>query len=154
MQRHERYATCIGTSFVAAIVSPEQLLTQRSAPGRGALPAMKLFTGLQPWFVEHRLAGGPTGSIGFELVSGIAVVSRLSDLDLLLRPSEPFTRTVAQQLCASLQALARQAGCRVDVQVEGEHGAFGLADYVLHERIMLRTSQGASLSTNPWRPID
>lgn len=150
-QRHERYAACISTFHIADVVSPEQLLTRQSASGRTALPAMKLLATLPPWFVEHGLVGGPTGSTGFELASGLAVVSPASDLDLLLRPAKPFTRTAAQRLCGSLQALAEQAGCRIDVQVEGGHGAFALADYAGHERVLLRTAQGACLVADPWR---
>jgi phosphoribosyl-dephospho-CoA transferase len=152
-RRHERYAASIRMSQVADIVSPEQLLTRQSTSERTALPAMKLLATLQPWFLEHGLVGGPTGSTGFELASGLAVVSLASDLDLLLRPSRPFTRTAAQRLCGSLQALAEQAGCRIDVQVEGGHGAFALADYAGHERVLLRTAQGACLVVDPWLPV-
>jgi len=151
-QRHERYAGWIGTSQVADLVSPEDLLACDSAPGRRALPAMKLLTCLRPWFVEQRLAGGPTGSTGFELASERAVVRPASDLDLLLRPAQPFTRTVAQELCNSLHLLSGQAGCRIDVQVEASTGAFALADYALHDRVLLRTWQGAVLTADPWLP--
>ena len=150
-QRHERYAASICTGHVADIVSPEALLTRHFAVERAALPVMKLLASLQPWFVAHHLTGGPTGSTGFELASGLATVHPASDLDLLLRPFEPVTRTAAKLLYASLQVLADQAGCRIDVQVECGHGAFALADYAQHERVLLRSVHGACLADDPWR---
>ncbi|MDQ2819755.1 MAG: malonate decarboxylase holo-ACP synthase, partial [Pseudomonadota bacterium] len=150
--RDARYAACVDARHIAAIVSPEQLLTRQCAAARRTLPAMTLLASLQPWFADQCLAGGPAGSTGFELASGQAVVHQTSDLDLLLRPAQRFSVATAQRWCASLQAQAGAAGCRIDVQVESGHGAFALAEYAAHQRVLLRTPHGVYLTGDPWSP--
>lgn len=132
-ERTHRYAALIGTGRIAAMVAPEQLLAR-----------------LQAVFSERGLAGGPTGSVGFELASGVAAVRATGDLDLLLRPASPVTVPEARQLLAVLEEQAARCGCRVDVQVEGAMGAFALADYLQNRRVMLRTPHAAFLIDNPW----
>lgn len=148
--RAQRYGACVDAGHVIRVVKPEHLLDKQPALVRRTLPAMAWLARVRTVLADHGVPGGPTGSVGFELASGIPVVGPASDLDLLLRPAVAFDVPAARQLWALLAAQAQQAGCRIDVQVEGAHGAFALADYAQHRRVMLRTPHGAILTDAPW----
>jgi phosphoribosyl-dephospho-CoA transferase len=97
---------------------------------------------------------GPTGSVGFELVSRKPVVTATSDLDLLIRAPKTLSRERATQMLSELESHARHVGIRVDVQLETPAGGVALAEWAAGKpRVMARHARGPSLVADPWAPL-
>jgi hypothetical protein len=91
---------------------------------------------------------GPGGSVGYELVSRIPVVTRESDLDLIVSAPEPFDRQFGG---AVMHRIAAAPG-KVDVRVETSWCGFSLEEYSRQcgERFLVRTPAGPRLTDDPW----
>jgi phosphoribosyl-dephospho-CoA transferase len=98
-------------------------------------------------FASFGLTWGPTGSVGFELATGVAVASSTSDLDVVVRAPEPWSVENARDIEDNLAPLPT----RVDVQLDTPAGAVMLAEYTRGGRVLLRTPEGPRLTCDPWR---
>ena len=93
------------------------------------------------------LAWGVTGSLGFELASGIAAAHPDSDLDLSLRAPHHLPREWARTLCRLLD----EAPGRIDLQLETPYGAVALREWASEApRVLLKTQNGPLLVSDPW----
>ena len=139
--RSERYATEVAIDDVCEVVEPEDLA---HIPVRRELAVMSTLQAVCPLVDGTGLPWGPTGSVGFELATGIPTATTESDLDLLVR----VPRGSAEVL-RCLAALHRQFGnlaVRVDCQVETSAGAVALAELVGGPSdVMVRTAEGPRL---------
>jgi phosphoribosyl-dephospho-CoA transferase len=141
--RSERYATAVDTDDVCEVVVPEDLAHVPSR-GRRELPAMCTLDTVRPVLDDTGLPWGPTGSVGFELVTAIPTATPDSDLDLLVRV--PRGVSAALTLLAALHRQFRSLTARVDCQVETPSGAFALAELVDGPSdVMVRTAAGPRL---------
>jgi phosphoribosyl-dephospho-CoA transferase len=152
-ERAQRYGTWAETADVKAAIAPEDLAISMPLDAeRRALPAFALYAALR----EHArsldaFAWGPTGSAGFELVSGLPTVSTTSDLDLLIRTPQTLSRERAVQMLHELATHAQQAGIRIDVQLETPAGGVALVEWAAEKaRVMARHAQGPRLVADPW----
>ena len=147
--RPERFAAFLAPTAVAARVSPEGLAGTRGWrhafhtrwPG-----AVRALDALDELFTFLGLAWGPTGSVGFELATGTAVVGPASDLDVVVRAPEPWSFARARELADNLARLP----VRVDTQLDTPSGAVALAEYARGGRVLLRTPDGPKLTNDPW----
>jgi phosphoribosyl-dephospho-CoA transferase len=90
------------------------------------------------------LRWGPTGSVGFELATGIPTATTESDLDLLIRV--PRGSAVVLARLAALHRAFGSLAARVDCQVETSAGAVALAELVGGPSdVMVRTAEGPRL---------
>ncbi|ODC03544.1 malonate decarboxylase holo-[acyl-carrier-protein] synthase [Terasakiispira papahanaumokuakeensis] len=107
---------------------------------------------LNEWVAAHKgecLSWGITGSLGYELASGLKQLHQNSDLDLLLRCPQPLARQQAQQLWDQLNGCRNDT--RLDIQLETPHGAISLAEWASHSpQVLLKTEQGPQLTDHPW----
>ncbi|MEU6404278.1 malonate decarboxylase holo-ACP synthase [Streptomyces sp. NPDC046985] len=141
-RRSERHAASTPVVNVADTVRPEDLcrLADTLEPRTPALSALRrvapVLDGLGcPW--------GPTGGVGFELATGLAVTTRDSDLDLVLRPRTPPTPAWAADVAERLSSPA----VRVDCLLETAAGAVALAELAAApDHLALRTDQGPRLA--------
>jgi phosphoribosyl-dephospho-CoA transferase len=147
-QRHERCAGFTRLSEVLEIRQPDQLRLTLTDDPRRALQAFRTLS-----YLESRLAGldmswGPGGSVGYELASGIPAVRADSDLDFILFAPKQITIEEAQDLWRMISS----APGKVDVLVETPCCGFSLEEFVTtsHRKILLRTSDGRILGSNPW----
>jgi phosphoribosyl-dephospho-CoA transferase len=151
--RAQRYGTWAHADDIEAAIAPEDLAVSLPAePERRALPAFTLYAALRH---EARyfdaFLWGPTGSAGFELVSGVPTATATSDLDLLIRTPRPLSRERATQMLSELESHAQRAGIRVDVQLETPAGGIALAEWAAGKpRVMARHAQGPRLIADPW----
>lgn len=142
--RDQRFATVMSLSRVLRCLSPEQLIAQLPA---GELPAFRALTVLKPVFEDLQRPWGVTGSVGFQLATGVAVVRAESDLDLLLRVPTELSRHEAREL----QQLLDDSPCRVDLQLETPAGAIALREWAGGSaRVLLKCATGARLIEDPW----
>ncbi len=146
LKRDQRAAGWVNPHQIARIVSPEQLSAEESllrSPFITQPPvqvAVQLSRTSWPW------TWGITGSTGYALSTGIAVIHADSDLDLLIRAPEPLSRTVL----LSWQSQLEGALCRADTQVETPLGGFALNEWLRDGKTLLKTDRGPRLTANPW----
>lgn len=146
--RAQRHANWIGRAAIVRMLSPEGLV--RTLPGNELVPLapqIQMLRVLVPWIDDIGLPWGPTGSAGFALATGAAVLRPGSDLDLLVRAAHaPSTAQVA-----GLQRLQDRAGCRLDIQVDTGRGGFALNEWLAgRRRVLLKTARGPVLVADPW----
>ena len=148
--RPERFAAFLAPSAVTARVTPEDLAAARGWRHRFRarwLGALHVLEAVDELFSSHGLVWGPTGSVGFELATGVPVAGPASDLDVVVRAPEPWSLDQARELAEVLARLP----VHVDTQLDTPTGAVALAEYARGGRILLRTPDGPKLVRDPWR---
>ena len=137
----------IPDATVTEVLSPEALAVRTPAHMKPVLPAARALRAAAPLLDEAGLPWGPTGSVGFELASGLRTVSPTSDLDLLLRS----TRLPARATLMRLHVELRRLPARVDCQVETDDGAIALGELLSGAPdVLVRTPTGPRLTPAPW----
>ncbi|MFZ6045723.1 malonate decarboxylase holo-ACP synthase [Pseudomonas sp. CR3202] len=145
--RDQRLAATMPIPAIQRLLSPEQLRLRTDT----GLPALGALEAVAPLLDATSLPWGPTGGVGFQLATGIAVLHEASDLDLLLRTPTPFSRQHARMLLAALN----EAPCRIDLQLETPNGAVALREWAGDSRrVLLKSPEGARLVDNPWLPLE
>ncbi len=148
-QRHERCAGFTGLSEVLETRRPDQLRQLLLAEdSRRALQAFRTLSYLEGHLVGLDMSWGPGGSVGYELASGIPAVRDGSDLDFILFAPKKLDITKAQDLWRMISS----APGKVDALVETPFCGFSLEEFVTTSprKILLRTSDGRILGSNPW----
>lgn len=142
--RDQRYATVMSADSVRRSVRPEALVEHIPVSGLRALLALAQ---LKPALDELGMVWGVTGSVGYQLATGVPVAHAESDLDLLVRAPQPFSRSRAHELLRQLDG----APCCVDLQLETPAGAIALREWAgSSDRVLLKCPTGARLVTDPW----
>ena len=89
--RAERFAALLAPDAVAARVTPEDLVRARAGATWSARAGyLRVLDAVDELFASLGLAWGPTGSVGFELATGVAAAGTASDLDVVVRAPEPL----------------------------------------------------------------
>ena len=148
--RPERLAAFLAPTAAAARVTPDDLAAARGwrhAFRTHWLGALRVLDAVDELFSSLGLAWGPTGSVGFELATGVAVAGPASDLDVVVRTPEPWPLDRARELADDLARLP----VRVDTQLDTPTGAVALAEYACGGQVLLRTPDGPRLVNDPWR---
>ncbi|NBA98456.1 malonate decarboxylase holo-ACP synthase [Pseudomonas sp. R5(2019)] len=147
--REQRYATWMPMAVVQRRVRPEQLC---DLPAMAQdWPALQALRALKPVLDATGLTWGVSGSAGFELATGCSALHQHSDLDLILRTAQPFDRQAAAQLLQHLHTPL----CRIDVQLQTPHGGVALLEWAGAARqVLLKSSDGARLVSNPWQALE
>lgn len=141
--RSQRHAWLVREDDAQTRLSPEDLsdvhpLAGRDVPAIRALPeAREVLQGAGfPW--------GPTGSVGFELATGMPTATTDSDLDVLVRV-DVLSAAALARLTGLLHQLA-QLDIRVDCQVDTPLGAIALAELVSESGdVLVKTPSGPQL---------
>ncbi|QMV63690.1 malonate decarboxylase holo-ACP synthase [Pseudomonas berkeleyensis] len=148
--REQRHATWMRVSEIRRLVSP-QAVARAGRWRRHAQPqwlALRALSQLGPHLDTLGMAWGVTGSLGFELASGISAAHPDSDLDLSLRTPHQLPRDWARALCAVLD----EAPGRIDLQLETPYGAVALREWASEApRVLLKTQSGPLLIRDPWQ---
>ncbi|WP_413243472.1 malonate decarboxylase holo-ACP synthase [Pseudomonas sp.] len=151
--REQRFATWMRLADIRRRVSPEAIVRagRWRSHAQPLWPALRALAQVAPRLAGCGLAWGVTGSLGFELASGLPAVHPASDLDLLLRTPQPVSRAWAQALCVQLDG----ASGRVDMQLETPCGALALREWAKGSaRVLLKTSGGPLLVGTPWAAVE
>lgn len=145
--RNERFAAFLPEHCVNQQIKPEHLTTRDRWKDK-QLPAFSTIEFAADLLEGHGFIWGLSGSVGFELASGVETVTLNSDLDLIIRAPEPLPIHIAAQVVDEFN----KRPIRIDVQVETPVGAFSLMEYARggNRPILLRTTFGPKLSSNPW----
>jgi phosphoribosyl-dephospho-CoA transferase len=150
--RNQRFAAHLRVESVLRRLTPEQLTESHGSCGtarRESIPALRAWAEIRVKLSNFSLAYGPTGSVGFELASGLPTATATSDLDLLIRAPERPPMESAREL----MTIFSKSASRVDAQLETPRGAVSLAEYADGQRpLLLRQNGGRVLVDDPWRP--
>ena len=142
--RHERYAAHMPIAAITQQLKPEQLsdVLERFPQLMDGLQKIQELLNQAHW------TWGYTGSVGFELATGINSVSANSDIDLLIRTAEFLSKNDAQQLLQSLE----HSGLKLDVQLQTPNGGVALKEWASTTgKVLLKRNHGAILVNNPWQ---
>ena len=147
--RSDRWGGFIARDQIRSVVRPaELLLLHRASRCVPRTPALRALRQMDERWLHLTFAWGPTGSVGFELASGMPATNGTSDLDLIIRAPARISRERARFLWNQTKDLA----VRVDARVETLHCGFSLEEYVCGSsgRILLRYADGPKLGADPW----
>jgi phosphoribosyl-dephospho-CoA transferase len=150
--REQRFAAYLEVESVLQRIIPDQLTEKQGwfANARTQqIPALRALAAATESLANFSLAYGPTGSVGFELASGLPTATAASDLDLLIRAPERLSMQLAQELMKIFSRIP----CRIDTQLETPRGAVSLAEFASGRRpLLLRQSGGPVLVDDLWEP--
>jgi phosphoribosyl-dephospho-CoA transferase len=145
--RDQRYATVMKLADISRRVQPEQLINALTVQDK-EWPALRALRQIRPLMDALGLPWGVAGSAGFERASGVPVLHQESDLDLILRTAEFFSRQQARELFTALEG----AACRIDLQLQLPTGAVALREWAGSSRqVLLKADDGARLVDDPWQ---
>ena len=151
-QRHERCAGFTELSEVLETRRPDQLRLMLAEDSRRELQAFRTLSYLESRLVGLDMSWGPGGSVGYELASGIPAIRTDSDLDFILFAPRELEIKEAQDLWCMISS----SPGKVDALVETPCCGFSLEEFVTTSprKILLRTSDGRILGSNPWNLSD
>jgi phosphoribosyl-dephospho-CoA transferase len=144
--RGHRHAAFLRRSDVVACKTPESLAAEKAwlkastAIPPGLLAALRT---VSEFSEREHLVWGPTGSVGYQLATGMQATSNTSDLDVLVRCSDPPSRARLRALHDTI----RRVVVRVDVILEGPKGAVALEEYLQNRNALIKTNRGPLLGT-------
>lgn len=144
LHRGERWATWITGTVVTELIRPEMLLADlsRQVVPMEASDVMRSLQKIAPILNDKNLNWGPTGSVAYELATGIQTITAGSDLDLVLRCSRPLSVAEGRGL---LIRLSGESLVRLDIQLDTPMGGVSLADYVNCSQVLVKTFSGPML---------
>jgi phosphoribosyl-dephospho-CoA transferase len=129
--------------LVRETVTPEDLALVEPTAGRD-VPAMRTLAAARAILHERDARWGPTGSVGFELATGMPTATPDSDLDVVVR-APALTSTELRWLIVLHRHLVGLEA-RVDCQVDTRAGAIALAELVSDtDDVLVKTSAGPRL---------
>jgi phosphoribosyl-dephospho-CoA transferase len=150
--RGERFAAWLAPDAVAARVTPEYLAAARCwrhVPRARRVGCLRVLDAVDELCTSLGLAWGPTGSVGFELATGVPSAGVDSDLDVLIRAPQPWSLQKAREMADYLNRLP----ARVDAQLEVPAGAVALDEYARGGPVLLRAPDGRGLTRDPWLEV-
>ncbi len=141
--RSQRYGWFAECSDIRETVTPEDLVFTDPRSCRD-VPAIRALCAVRAILRDAGVAWGPTGSVGFELATGIPTATDESDLDLVVRAP-----CLGGGILDRLAALSQQLGqleARIDCQVDTPTGAVALVELVSDSReVLVKTAAGPRL---------
>jgi phosphoribosyl-dephospho-CoA transferase len=147
--RGERFAALLAADSVTERVSPEDLAAARSwrhMSRARSVRSLRVLDAVDVVFASLGLIWGPTGSVGFELATGVPSAGVASDLDVVIRAPQPWSLEYAREIADCLNRLT----ARVDAQLDVPAGAVTLDEYARGGPVLLRAPDGRGLTRDPW----
>jgi phosphoribosyl-dephospho-CoA transferase len=148
--RGQRFATYVLVDDIVERITPEQLVAEkkwRTCPRTRQIGALNVLESVDELLTTRGFRWGPTGSVGFELASGVPTATPASDLDLVILVPNRLSIKVARQFAEAFTRLP----VRVDGQLETPGGAVLLTEYARAKPpVLLRTREGPRLVVDPW----
>jgi phosphoribosyl-dephospho-CoA transferase len=148
--REKRLPALLPRAAILERIPPERLAAEaawRRSPRRGLIAALAALEPVSALLDGLGAVWGPTGSVGFELASGVPAAGPHSDLDILIRRAAPWPLAEARAAVSGLDRL----GVRTDAQIETQVGSVALGEFARGRTpVLLRTSSGPRLARDPW----
>jgi phosphoribosyl-dephospho-CoA transferase len=149
--RDQRFAAFLSREAILERVTPEELVGRLAWIKNGRrkeIPPIGALDLVDRMMSEFGLQWGPSGSVGFEIATGLPTATMNSDLDLVIRAPNKLSHDLCRRLC---NRLADELPVRTDVLIETGAGAIALAEYVRGDLpILFRSCTGPRLVYRPW----
>ncbi|WP_061518808.1 malonate decarboxylase holo-ACP synthase [Acinetobacter venetianus] len=143
-QRSHRLALEMPVNAITKCVKPESLIDTDLSQFPHLQGKLAAVNNLMQGF---NLSWGYTGSVGFELATGLKTVNENSDIDLLIRAHEPVSKLDAQNILGLLD----QLNLKLDVQLQTPQGGVALREWAgTTGNVLLKRNDKAVLVDNPW----
>lgn len=144
IQRSQRFATELPINVITKCIQPECLIEQDlSLFPHLQLKLQQVYNVMQ----SFNMTWGYTGSVGFELATGLRTVTENSDIDLLIRADEAVPKSLAQTILLRLDHL----NMKLDVQLQTPLGGVALREWAGKKgSVLLKRNDAAVLVENPW----
>lgn len=150
--RDERWGCFMLMENCLAIISPEQIIAQKmhlKSSVRWNLMLEGINEAFKQW--DDKMVWGPTGSVGFELVTNQKVTNLKSDLDLIIKPKQPIDQEEARQMIDLLKARSNTEKTVIDANLKTDKGWVALTEYAAGAgTYLLKTENGEALVKNIW----
>lgn len=146
LRRDLRAAGWVDPRHIRRIVSPETLCDPTRLLASPYISQPPLQAALQLAQQTWSWRWGIAGSVGYALATEVPVLHDSSDLDLLIRSELPLHRAELVRW----QTFISQLPCRVDTQIGTPRGGFALTEWLREGQVLLKTSQGPVLTSQPW----
>lgn len=141
--RSHRHATIVACGHFRRVATPETLA--QLVPPQRDVPAIVALHRIRTRMQILGLPWGPTGSVGFELASGVPTATPDSDLDLVVRVDDLSAPTLGR--LTNAHNMFERLPTRVDCQVELPGGAVALAELLSGQSdVLARTCAGPRLA--------
>ncbi|KAA8734863.1 malonate decarboxylase holo-ACP synthase [Acinetobacter qingfengensis] len=142
--RYQRFATEMPKNAIIRQIKPENLRLTDLA----LFPHLQqILQPLHDTMQKFNLPWGYTGSVGFELATGMRTVTENSDIDLLIRTEQPLVKSEASYMLKILETL----GLKTDVQLQTPLGGIALKEWAgTTGKVLLKRHDKAVLVENPW----
>lgn len=143
-QRSHRLAVEMPINAITKCVKPEHLINVDLSQ----FPHLHMkLASIDNLMQSLNLSWGYTGSVGFELATGLKTVNENSDIDLLIRAQEPVSKLDAQNILGQLDDL----NMKLDVQLQTPQGGVALREWAgTTGSVLLKRNDKAVLIDNPW----
>ncbi|WP_061516223.1 malonate decarboxylase holo-ACP synthase [Acinetobacter venetianus] len=143
-QRSHRLALEMPVNTISKCVKPESLIDTDLSQFPHLQGKLAAVYNLMQGF---NFSWGYTGSVGFELATGLKTVNENSDIDLLIRAQEPVSKLDAQNILGQLDDL----NMKLDVQLQTPQGGVALREWAgTTGNVLLKRNDKAVLIDNPW----
>jgi phosphoribosyl-dephospho-CoA transferase len=148
--RSQRLAAEVLYNNITEVIRPENLAygkLWRTNSHISRTEMLKTLEAVDSIFNSYNIIWGPTGSVGFELASGIETITETSDLDIIARGPKTLPINIAKDITKELLTMP----IKIDVQLETPKGSIALAEYARgNGNVLLRTINGPRLVKDPW----
>ncbi|MBK0062535.1 malonate decarboxylase holo-ACP synthase [Acinetobacter sp. S54] len=143
-QRNQRFALQMPVAMIKKCVKPESLIER----DLNVFPHLRAkLANIYPLMQSLNLPWGYTGSVGFELATGLRTVTENSDIDLLIRVRKAMSKTDAQDILLRLDSLEM----KLDIQLQTPAGGVALKEWATTTgKVLLKRNDNAVLVENPW----
>jgi phosphoribosyl-dephospho-CoA transferase len=148
--RQQRYGSVISLSDVIACRTPESLAAERGwSDATTQIPAAfrDALAAVNEYCLRERLVWGPIGSVGYQLLTGISVITLSSDLDMMIRCHRPPNRDQIRMFDEYL----RTVSVRIDVVLEGPCGGVAMREYLSYKKVLIKDKGGARIGSFIWQ---
>ena len=151
LNRSQRHASYVKPESVFRVLTPEQIVHHNGWLKRREihpLPHWKILSKVNEIMKKANLQWGITGSLGFELATGIETANEQSDIDLYIISQRPLKKLH----CMDIALQFDQLDLRPDVQIETPYGAFAMSEWLVRKgSVMVKSKHGPYLTTTPWQ---
>nr|WP_171406694.1 malonate decarboxylase holo-ACP synthase [Acinetobacter guerrae] len=143
-QRNQRFAIFMPIGSITKCIKPESLIESDWMLFPHLQSSLK---NIYPVMQHLDLPWGYTGSVGFELATGLRTVTKTSDIDLLIRTKQPISKMDAQAILLRLDTLEM----KLDIQLQVPTGGVALREWATTTgKVLLKRNDRAVLVENPW----
>jgi phosphoribosyl-dephospho-CoA transferase len=149
--REKRFGCFMLEENVEEVITPQYIVEQKLwGNSSWSLLLEQLERELEKW--DSKLVWGPTGSIGFELVTKHKVTSENSDLDIIIKPQKAFSVEAAGMLLNILQEKSSEINpVIIDATIQTHKGWISLSEYAQGlGSYLIKTETGEELAQDIW----